>query len=80
MKKTAVWAEIPGLKAKSNYAVHDMWKHKPLGVFHGGFNFKIAAHDTVAFLITEVDGRHPHPAPLGLPEVYRKKPRTVTEV
>jgi alpha-galactosidase len=80
VKKTAVWAEIPGLKAKSNYAVHDMWKHKPLGVFHGGFNFKIAAHDTVAFLITEVDGRHPHPAPLGLPEVYRKKPRTVTEV
>lgn len=75
--KSAVWGEIPGLKAGKKYEVTDMWTHKKLGSFSKKLDVKLAAHDTAALLVTEVGGKHPFPKPAGLPKpkIYETKPK-----
>ncbi|KAI5787307.1 glycoside hydrolase superfamily [Geopyxis carbonaria] len=73
--KTAVFAEIPGLKKDKVYEVRDMWTHKSLGTFKRKFSVKLQARDTAALLFTEKGGKHPHPGHLGLPQVYKGKPK-----
>lgn len=44
---------VPGLAAGAgSYVVHDMWAGKDLGTFSGSYSTSVAAHDTVAFLVT----------------------------
>lgn len=57
--KAAVWSEIPGLSGKKGqqYLVHDMWTGRDLGVYKDSVGVKLAAHDTAALRITEVNGK-----------------------
>jgi len=44
---------VPGLAAGTgSYVVHDMWAGADLGTFSGSYSTSVAAHDTVAFLVT----------------------------
>ena len=56
MTKRAVFSEIPGLKGKEEYLVHDMWTGKDLGVFKGEFSIAVKKHDTAALRFMDVDG------------------------
>ncbi|EKM54559.1 glycoside hydrolase family 27 protein [Phanerochaete carnosa HHB-10118-sp] len=44
---------VPELAVGSgSYVVHDMWAGEDLGTFSGSYSTSVAAHDTVAFLVT----------------------------
>lgn len=43
---------VPGLSGSGAFTVHDMWAEEDLGAFSGSYSTSVAAHDTVAFLIT----------------------------
>jgi alpha-galactosidase len=46
------FSNVPGLGTGS-YKVHNMWKGKDLvGTYNGTFSVGVAAHDTLALLIT----------------------------
>lgn len=54
--KTFTLSNVPGLGSSGTWKVHDMWSRTDLsGTFAASANFSIsvAAHDTVAYLITE---------------------------
>jgi alpha-galactosidase len=49
--KTFNFANVPGL-GSGTYKVHDMWAGADLGSFTTSYSVSVAAHDTVAFLVT----------------------------
>jgi alpha-galactosidase len=58
------FANVPGLDSLGaiKFLVHDMWSGKDIGEFQGSFSVNVARHDTAAFRITTVDGKHPNPS------------------
>jgi len=55
--KKFTFSNVPGLGTSGSFKVHDMWTGKDLsGTFTAGSSFStsVAAHDTVAYLITKV--------------------------
>lgn len=52
--KTFSFSLVPGLSGSGSFVVHDMWAGKDLGTFSTSYSASVAAHDTVAFLISPV--------------------------
>ncbi|KAF9447961.1 glycoside hydrolase family 27 protein [Macrolepiota fuliginosa MF-IS2] len=55
--KKFTFSNVPGLGTSGNFKVHDMWTGQDLsGTFtaSSSFSISVAAHDTVAYLITKV--------------------------
>ncbi|KAF8160647.1 glycoside hydrolase superfamily [Crassisporium funariophilum] len=55
--KQFTFSNVPGLGTSGNFKVHDMWTGTDLAVTYtatSSFTISVAAHDTVAYLITKV--------------------------
>lgn len=52
--KSIPFASVPGLNGNGQlpFSLTDMWTGKKVGTFRGAYEVSVAAHDTVAYLIT----------------------------
>jgi alpha-galactosidase len=58
-KKIIDFAEVPGLDAKTKYAVYDSWTGKKQGVFKKKYEAHVKRHDTMAIRVVREDGTLP---------------------